>query len=399
MRLCYVVQRYGSHIAGGAEQFCREMAERMVARGHHIEVVTSCARSYVDWANEFEPGRTTLNGVVVHRLPVARPRDNVTFGDVNRRMVTGLGVRPLAVQREWMRAEGPYIRDLPQWLRANAHRFDLVVCFTYLYWTTYAALDTIAGIVPTVMHPLVHDEPPLRLSLFDAIFRAPDAFALATPEELELIRRRFRFEPDAEVVGIGVELGVHDPAPFRSAFLPDGAPYLLYVGRVDPMKGAAELLADFLAYKSRNPRDDLRLVFLGEALMEIPKRDDIVVTGFVDYALRDSAIAGCFALAMPSYFESFSMVLTETFAQARPALVQGRCAVLRGHAERSGAAIPYEGFAEFEVALEMLRDAPELADAMGAKGRAYVEREYRWGTVLERYEQLLARTAELHVSA
>ena len=73
MRLCYVVQRYGTHIAGGAEQFCREMAERMAARGHHVEVVTSCAQSYIDWANEFEPGRTTMNGVLVHRLPVALP--------------------------------------------------------------------------------------------------------------------------------------------------------------------------------------------------------------------------------------------------------------------------------------------------------------------------------------
>jgi glycosyltransferase involved in cell wall biosynthesis len=268
-----------------------------------------------------------------------------------------------------------------------------------LYWTTYAALDTIAGIVPTVMHPLVHDEPPLRLSLFDAVFRAPDALALATPEELDLIRRRFRFEPDAEVVGIGVELDQHDPAPFRAAFLPDAAPYLLYVGRLDPMKGAVELLDDFIAYKRRNPRDDIRLVFLGEALVEMPQHDDVVVTGFVDYALRDSAIAGCFALAMPSYFESFSMVLTEAFAQCRPALVQGRCAVLRGHAVRSGAAIPYEGFAQFEAALSMLREDPALADAMGAAGRAYVEREYRWDRVLDRYEQLLARTMDVRASA
>ena len=38
MRLLYVVQRYGETIAGGAEQHCREMAERMARRGHHVEV-------------------------------------------------------------------------------------------------------------------------------------------------------------------------------------------------------------------------------------------------------------------------------------------------------------------------------------------------------------------------
>jgi glycosyltransferase involved in cell wall biosynthesis len=63
--------------------------------------------------------------------------------------------------------------------------------------------------------------------------------------------------------------------------------------------------------------------------------------------------------------------------------------VLVGHAHRSGAAIPYRGFAEFEVALDMLVNEAGLADTMGQKGRAYVEREYAWPVVLDRYERLL----------
>ena len=126
-----------------------------------------------------------------------------------------------------------------------------------------------------------------------------------------------------------------------------------------------------------------------------PERDDIVVTGFVDIQTRDDALSGALALAQPSFFESFSMILTEAFAFGRPALVQGRCEVLRGHALRSNAAIPYDSFAEFECALEMLRDDPALADAMGAAGRAYVEREYTWDVVLDRYEALLEGTARV----
>ena len=122
-------------------------------------------------------------------------------------------------------------------------------------------------------------------------------------------------------------------------------------------------------------------------------RQRVVVTGFVDYQSRDDALAGALALAQPSFFESFSMILTEAFAFGRPALVQGRCKVLGGHAQRSNAAIPYESFAEFECALEMLRADPALSDAMGAAGKAYVEREYTWDVVLDRYEGLLERTA------
>ena len=73
MRLLYVVQRYGETIAGGAEQHCREMAERMAARGHHVEVATTCAKSYVDWADFYEPGRSTIAGVVVTASGSPRP--------------------------------------------------------------------------------------------------------------------------------------------------------------------------------------------------------------------------------------------------------------------------------------------------------------------------------------
>ena len=89
------------------------------------------------------------------------------------------------------------------------------------------------------------------------------------------------------------------------------------------------------------------------------------------------------------------MVLLEAWAHRRPTSLQGRCDVLVGQARRSGGAIPYVGFAEFEAAVEMLVEDPALADTMGAAGRAYVEREYTWDTVLDRYEALLERTAEI----
>jgi glycosyltransferase involved in cell wall biosynthesis len=395
MRLLYVVQRYGETIAGGAEQHCREMAERMARRGHHVEVATTCAQSYIDWADAYEPGLSTIGGVGVHRFRVAAPRDNTRFNELNRRMVRGRGSRPLFLQREWMREQGPWSPDLVTWLEHRANRFDCVICFTYLYWTTWSALHALRGRVPLVLHPTVHDEPPLRLSLYDSEFRAPDAFALSAPEEIDLIRARFHVDPPGEVVGIGVEVGTADPARFRAAYGLGNLPYLLYVGRIDEGKGALALVEFFVAYKNRHPTDELVLVLVGDALLQIPERDDIVVTGFVDIQTRDDALAGALALAQPSFFESFSMILTEAFAFARPALVQGRCEVLRGHARRSNAAIPYDSFAEFECALEMFRDDPALVEAMGAAGRAYVERDYTWDVVLDRYEALLERTARV----
>jgi glycosyltransferase involved in cell wall biosynthesis len=233
--------------------------------------------------------------------------------------------------------------------------------------------------------------------VFNDVFRLPDAFAFLTPEEAELVRTRFPGAPSGEVVGVGVDLDHRgDGDAFRERHGIGDAPYVLYLGRVDPAKGASELLDYFLAYKELNG-GPLKLVFLGEALIDLPERDDIVATGFVDGDERDSALAGALALAHPSYFESFSMALTEAFAQSRPALVQARCAVMAGHARRSGGAIPYSGFAQFEVAVDLLLERPELAAAMGARGREYVEREYSWPVVLERYERLLGGVASTGV--
>jgi glycosyltransferase involved in cell wall biosynthesis len=399
MRILYVVMRYGSEIAGGAEQHCREFAERMVERGHSVEIATTCAQSYVDWANVYPPGRAVERGVVVHRFPTANARDNVRFNELNQRVLLGDGPRPLPMQREWMRMQGPYSPALIAWLEANAPRYDVTVFITYLYWTTWAGLRAVAGRTPTVLHPTAHDEPPLRLSVFDEVFRLPDEMAFLAPEERDLVMRRFPGAPSGHSVGVGVDLpddrGV-DISGFRAQFGLGDDPYVLYVGRVDPSKGALELLDFFCTYKDRNPGSE-RIVFLGQPLMDFPDRPDVVATGFVDAAVRDAALAGAAALVQPSYFESFSMVLTEAFAHSRPALVQGRCAVLNGHAQRSGAAIPYRGFAEFEAAIEWLFAHPAEGDAMGRAGRAYVARDYDWDTVLDKYEVLLSRTAAVRV--
>jgi len=393
MRLLYVVQRYGEEVAGGAEQHARAFAERLVERGHDVTVLTTCAESYVDWANAYPRGWSSLNGVAVLRTPVTKARNAYLFSRFNSRISTAPGVRPLSVQREWMRMQGPYAPALVPWLRRHAAGYDAVVFITYLYWTTWAGLQVCGGAVPTLLHPTAHDEPPMRLSIFQEVMRLPDAFAFLTSEEAELVYARFPGAPPGDVVGIGVEMNrPGDADAFRRKYGIGDVPYLLYVGRVDPAKGAAELIDYFVAYKERNP-GDLKLVLLGELLLDGPGRPDIVSTGFVDEATRNGALAGARALVHPSYFESFAMVLTETFAQRRPALVQQRCAVLDGHAHRSGGALPYSGFAEFEAAVDRLRHVPQLADAMGAAGRRYVEREYDWSVVLARYEETLTGVA------
>jgi len=394
VRLLYVVQRYGREIAGGAEQHCREFATRLSARGHTVDVVTTCARSYVDWANSYPPGTSEIDGVTVHRLAVAEPRDDKAFGLLNNRVPYGDPFVPFHLQLEWMQAQGPFVPDLVPWLAGRAAGYDAVIFFTYLYYTTWAGLPAAAGRAPTILHPTAHAEPALFLPLYDTTFRHPSAFAFSTEEEQALVRRRFRCRQPAKVVGIGVELGedgAADEGRFRAAFGLGDRPYLLYVGRVDHAKGCDELYDHFVAYKRRNA-GALALVLMGDPVRPVAPHDDVIVTGYVDDQTRTDALAGAVALVQPSYFESFSMVLTEAWARRRPALVQGRCAVLDGQVRRSGGGLPYRGYAEFEAMVDWLVAHPAEARRMGEAGRRYVESRYDWDVVLRQYEHLLAGT-------
>jgi glycosyltransferase involved in cell wall biosynthesis len=73
--------------------------------------------------------------------------------------------------------------------------------------------------------------------------------------------------------------------------------------------------------------------------------------------------------------------------------VQRACAVTNGQARRSGAGIPYRGYAEFEAAVDLVLDTPELGATLGGRGRAFVEQRYRWESVLTGYERVLQALA------
>lgn len=395
MKLLYVVQRYGEDIVGGSEAACRQFAEALTVAGHSVEVLTSCARSYVDWENSYQPGTSEINGVTVHRLPVVEKRLPEKFGPTDMWLMSEQSSPLLFEHERWALLMGPAIRDLRTWLITNSDRFDTAIFMTYLYCTATKGIPALAGRLPVVFQPTAHDEPSLRVPIFESIFRLPDYFLFFTPEERQVVQQRFKIEAEGRVLGIGIEL---DPpvSPInklceRFDLVRD--PYLVYVGRLDPNKGVIQLCNFFIELKKQFP-SSLKLVLAGDPLVELPNHDDIIVTGFLDEADKHAVIAGSLALVQSSYFESFSIVLCEAWVQKRPALVQGASSVLRGQAMRSNGAIPYEGYAEFEQAVMMLLEDPSLADELGKNGRQYVEDTYQWSHVLKGFEEALSVAQE-----
>jgi glycosyltransferase involved in cell wall biosynthesis len=130
----------------------------------------------------------------------------------------------------------------------------------------------------------------------------------------------------------------------------------------------------------------------GPASMPIPEHPAIRALGFVEPDVRDALLAHARALMMPSPFESLSMVLLEAWNRALPALVNARCKVLRGQVERANGGLHYGNAVEFAAALDYLLGHPGAARQLGTQGLAYVDREYRWPTVMHRVEDLLQKS-------
>ena len=63
---------FGAELTGGAEQQAFQIATRLAARGHNIEVLTTCNRSFhSDWSiNHYSAGATHEHGLTIRRFPV-----------------------------------------------------------------------------------------------------------------------------------------------------------------------------------------------------------------------------------------------------------------------------------------------------------------------------------------
>jgi glycosyltransferase involved in cell wall biosynthesis len=386
MRLAVVVQRYGADISGGAELHARYIAEHLA--GHaEVEVLTTCARDYVSWRNEFAPGVDDVHGIPVHRFPVVRERNETDFGRRSAQVFDH--PHSLADELAWLESEGPASPDLIKRLEQWRDRFDFVLLFSARYYHAYHGARTVPE--RAVLVPTAEREPSLGLSIFRPVFRGVRAIMYNSPEEQALINGLSgNTHVPGVVVGIGSEIPERvDPARVGGTFSLRN-PYVIYVGRIDTNKGCGELF-DFFTQYTRVATRPVDLVLIGTRAMTIPDHPRIRHLGYVSDQDKFDAIAAASLLVMPSYYESLSMVALEAWALGRPVLANARCDVLVGQCLRSNAGLYYENARDFIGALHRLLSDERLSNALGRNGREFYMRNYAWPVIEGKYLDMFAR--------
>ncbi|WP_408069558.1 glycosyltransferase family 4 protein [Butyrivibrio sp. JL13D10] len=387
-KICFVIQRYGREVNGGAETLCRELAERMCSL-YEVEVLTTKAVDYMTWKNEYKENDEMISGVHVRRFSVNKERHRTRFNIINRVFMEGL--LPRALEGKWLIEQGPYVPSLTQYIREHKDDYAVFIFVTYLYYPTVVGIEEAPD--KAIVLPLAHDEPFLKMKIFEPLFTKPRAFLFETEEERDLVRTRFQCENIPYLLGgSGVDApeAVNGDA-FKKKYGLDN--YVIYAGRIDDGKNCPELFDFFLRFK-KSHGGNLKLVLLGKTVIDIPKSEDIVALGFVSEQDKFEGIAGSAALIMPSKFESLSIVVLEAFSVGRPVIVNGECAVLKGHCDKCGGGFYYTDYDSFDEKLSNLLADKKLQSEMGERGKKYVSERFSWDRICANLAKLIELASE-----
>jgi glycosyltransferase involved in cell wall biosynthesis len=414
MRIAFIIQRYGSEILGGSEYHCRLIAERLAER-HDVEVLTTCARDYITWNNEYPEGLDRVRGVAIRRFAVAHPRDIAAFNRYSDWIFNNPHSREDEIS--WLEQQGPWCPALIEHLERNHRAYDALIFFTYLYAPTVLGLQVAPG--KSILVPTAHDEPAIHLGIYQEMFALPAAIAYNTEVERRFLSAGFPIRAAAEeTVGCGVDLPQQshvrsrvpdeeapgeDPSagagPSRGRWAPAArgaafrgrhkihGPFALYGGRIEKGKGCEELVEYFSTYHAEGGH--LTLALMGVKLMPLPEEPYIRFAGLLSERERIQALEAATVVVVPSPFESLSLMAIEAFAVGTPILANARCEVLVDHCLRSNAGLFYADRDEFVECLKLLAVDDQLRAGMGHNGRAYVRENYRWELIMGKYERLI----------
>ena len=403
MKLAIVIPWFGRELKGGAELQAWQIASRLAARRHEVEVLTTCCRSHQDdWATNHLPAGVEKQpeGFAIRRFPVV-PRDRAAFDAVCSGLMNidraqlKRGVSPVSTE-----ASAVFVNELIkspellEFLGANSTKFDWFLFLPYLYGPILHGISLVAD--RAAFQPCLHDEGYAYLpEVADAVHLAAKLL-FNSDGEMELGLKLFGpgIWSKSVVVGEGVESvdgeGTSNVSGESRTATSRGR-YVLYLGRKEEGKNTPLLLRAFRRFRATRPNSDLQLVLAGHGDAGINGADRHVTDlGVVEASERDRLLAGCTALFQPSEKESFSRVMMEAWMCSKPVAANAACLATAVAVERSGGGWIAESEEDWAGLFAQVArtDERELA-RLGSRGQEYARELADWDAVMERYEAAL----------
>ena len=361
----------GSGKTGGMNVYVRELAKNLDAMGIRVDMFTRRHDEHEEDIVELD-GHTRL----VH--------------------LEG-GPHEGGLDEQYLHLPG-FLEELERFAKADEGHYDVVHSHYWLSgWVGRAV--TASWRVPHVItfHTLAEiklqarageKEPRLRSGVERGLIDSASVVIASSPHEKQAIERLYDAKGRRiEVVPCGVDLSLFKPLDIqesREKLGLNGEKVIIYVGRIEPIKGVDLLLKSAAIMEGT---DSLKLLVIGgevdregelSRLKGLAKElgiDDIMeFVGVVDQRLLPLYYNAADVCVVPSYYESFGLVALEALACGTPVVasrVGGLPAVVQ-HG-RNGYLMPWRCPEPFADSLEVILSSKGLQKSMSRAARQWAE--------------------------
>jgi D-inositol-3-phosphate glycosyltransferase len=379
----------GSGDAGGMNVYIDQLARTMAARGVEVDVFTRRHDPDDPRVTEVVPRYRVihLDAGPVHPLAVAsQPRYVRTFA---RGVIA------------WLQDDPPDILHSHYWLSGWAG----LLVKRALGIPLANSFHTLGRVKDDSRRP---DDPPeslLRIAAEHEVIEGSDCVMASTPAEAEELMAHYGADPSRLCTSPpGVDHRVFRPGARSSARRRLGlgpGPVVLFVGRVQPLKGVDVAVEAFAriqrAYPDctllvvggpSGPHGDQELAALRRRVLSLGVASRVRFHGPVPHGLLADLYRAADVVLVPSRAESFGLVAAEAQACAIP-VVAARTGGLQYVIDDGVTGILVDGWdpADYAEATERLLSDPDLAQKMGEAAAVWSKR-FSWDATVRRYLEL-----------
>jgi len=199
------------------------------------------------------------------------------------------------------------------------------------------------------------------------------------------------------------EYEYRDDDAFRTLYELGDAPFLLFVGRLNPIKGPDLLIESFASIKERFPQHLLVMAGQDEGMLrqlttlteKHALRQRVRFIGHVSGEMKSAAYHAAELLVIPSRQEAMSIVVLESGAAGTPVVATDQCG-LKEIAQIDGGIIVPATVHGLAGGIAAALDDPSKLPAMGEKLRAYTVKNFSWSVISSRlvtlFEEAIAES-------
>ncbi len=377
----------GGAETGGLNVYVRELASELAERGHQVDVFTRRTDSTSPGTLPICDGGSPLGRVV-----------QIVAGPQRYEEKDAL---PAYVEE--------FADGVADFVAAEGTKYDIIHSHYWLSGLAAERLKARWGVPHIVMfHTLgevkarsrvSESEPEPRIAAETEIARNADRIVVASKDEQQLLARYYGADVGRiSVVPCGVNLGLFQPIEKEEAReqlgLREDDKILLFVGRIEPLKGVDILLGAAAQLESESDcfvlivggddsTRDGEIEHLRDLASQLGIAERVSFMGAVDHERLPLFYNAADVCVVPSFYESFGLVALEAMACGTPVVasrVGGLSVAVRD--SETGYLIPWRCPEPFAERLELLLGNEELRNRFGQAAREEVER-FRWGNVAE----------------